>query len=116
MAQTTKKKKTNTKGKSPAKSESRANTAVAEPSGSFRREGAAICFVFAAMFVVIGIFAHDGFVVGWICSLLKGLFGYGFWVCAPVFILVADPASGGRLRPCCCRSWSARLWMFCCRI
>ena len=109
MAQTTKKKKTNTKGKSPAKSESRANTAVAEPSGSFRREGAAICFVFAAMFVVIGIFAHDGFVVGWICSLLKGLFGYGFWVCAPVFILVAVILGFHKGRPVVWRTTAALL-------
>lgn len=109
MAQTTNKKKTNTKGKNRSKSESRAKTTTAEPTGSFKREGAAICFVFAAMFVVIGIFAHDGFVVGWICSLLKGLFGYGFWVCAPVFILVAVILGFHRGRSVAWRSTAALL-------
>lgn len=56
--------------------------------------------MFAAVLVVIGIFAHDGVVVGWLCSLLKGLFGYGFWICAPVFLLAAYILAFNRERPC----------------
>lgn len=89
MAQTANRKKTNTKGKSAAKSGGKAKTAATAQPRPIRREVAAICLVFSAMLVIIGIFAHDGFVVGWLCTLLKGLFGYGFWVCAPVFILAA---------------------------
>ncbi len=109
MAQTTNKKKTNTKGKHVAKSGSKAKTAAAVQPKPIRREVAAICLIFAAMLIIIGMFAHDGFVVGWLCSLLKGLFGYGFWVCAPVFILAAVILGFHRGRPVAWRTTAALL-------
>ena len=110
MAQTSNKKKTNTKGKSTAKSGGKAKTAAAAAQPRpIRREVAAICFVFAAMLVIIGVFAHDGFVVGWLCSLLKGLFGYGFWVCAPVFVLAAVILGFHKGRPVAWRTTAALL-------
>ena len=111
MAQTANKKKTNTKGKSSAKSGGKAKTASASATQPrpIRREIAAICFAFAAMLVIIGIFAHDGFVVGWLCALLKGLFGYGFWVCAPVFVLTAAILGFHKGRPVAWRTTAALL-------
>lgn len=61
------------------------------------------------MLVIIGMFAHDGFVVGWLCSLLKGLFGYGFWVCAPVFVLAAVILGFHKGRPVAWRTTAALL-------
>ena len=110
MAQTSNKKNTNTKGKSTAKSGGKAKTAAAAAQPRpIRREVAAICFVFAAMLVIIGMFAHDGFVVGWLCTLLKGLFGYGFWVCAPVFVLAAVILGFHKGRPVAWRTTAALL-------
>ena len=111
MAQTANKKKTNTKGKSSAKSGGKAKTASASATQPrpIRREIAAICFVFTAMLVIIGIFAHDGFVVDWLCTLLKGLFGFGFWVCAPVFVLTAVILGFHKGRPVAWRTTSALL-------
>ena len=110
MAQTANKKKTNTKGKSSAKSGGKAKTAAAATQPRpIRREIAAICFAFAAMLVIIGMFAHDGFVVGWLCTLLKGLFGYGFWVCAPVFVLAAVILGFHKGRPVAWRTTAALL-------
>lgn len=74
-----------------------------------QRIAAAVCFLFAAVLVVIGIFAHDGVVVGWLCSLLKGLFGYGFWICAPVFLLAAYILGIHRDEPCTWRMTAALL-------
>lgn len=99
MAQTAKKKKSNSSGKGQSASAKRpsSNQKTADAS---KRMIAAACFAFAAVLVVIGIFAHDGVVVGWLCDLLKGLFGYGFWICAPVFILVAYILAFCRDEPC----------------
>ena len=99
MAQTAKKKKSNSSGKGKSTSAKRpaSNQKTADAS---KRMIAAACFAFAAVLVVIGIFAHDGVVVGWLCDLLKGLFGYGFWICAPVFILAAYILAFCKDEPC----------------
>lgn len=89
MAQTSNKKKTNGTAKKNSQPQSSGKNVRESEDKSVQRIIAAVCFVFAAVLVVIGIFAHDGVVVGWLCSLLKGLFGYGFWICAPVFLLAA---------------------------
>ena len=111
MAQTANKKKTNTKGKSTGKSGDKPKPAAASATQPrpIRREIAAICFAFAALLMIIGIFAHDGFVVDWLCALLKGLFGYGFWVCAPVFVLTAVILGFHKGRPVAWRTTSALL-------
>lgn len=105
MAQTSTKKKTNTSQKkgSQTQAKSRKDAAPAPESKSAQRIIAAVCFLFAAVLVVIGVFAHDGVVVAWLCSLLKGLFGYGFWVCAPVFLLAAYILAFRRERKCAWR-------------
>lgn len=111
MAQTSTKKKTNTSQKkgSQTQAKSRKDAAPAPESNSAQRIIAAVCFLFAAVLVVIGVFAHDGVVVAWLCSLLKGLFGYGFWVCAPVFLLAAYILAFHRERKCAWRLTAALL-------
>ena len=93
MAQTTKNKNTkskqNTKSSASSKGKQGKSKTQEQEKRPIRREVSAAVSAFAALLVILGIFAGDGFVVGWICSLLKGLFGYGFWICAPVFILIA---------------------------
>lgn len=100
MAQTASKKKSNNSGKKPSSSPAKKPNNTEPATNPARRIIAAACFLFAAVLVVIGIFAHDGVVVGWLCSLLKGLFGYGFWICAPVFILAAFILGFNRDKPC----------------
>lgn len=100
MAQTASKKKSNNSGKKPLSSPAKKPNNTEPETNPAQRIIAAACFLFAAVLVVIGIFAHDGVVVGWLCSLLKGLFGYGFWICAPVFILAAFILGFNRDKPC----------------
>ena len=100
MAQTATKKKSNNAGKKPSSSAAKKPNNTEPETNPAQRIIAAACFLFAAVLVVIGIFAHDGVVVGWLCSLLKGLFGYGFWICAPVFILAAFILGFNRDKPC----------------
>lgn len=100
MAQTATKKKSNNSGKKPPSSPAKKPNNTEPETNPAQRIIAAACFLFAAVLVVIGIFAHDGVVVGWLCSLLKGLFGYGFWICAPVFILAAFILGFNRDKPC----------------
>ena len=100
MAQTATKKKTNNSGKKQSSAPSKRPQNEPAENKSAQRIIAAVCFLFAAVLVVIGIFAHDGVVVGWLCALLKGLFGYGFWICAPVFLLAAYILGFHRDEPC----------------
>lgn len=100
MAQTATKKKSNSTGKNQPSQSAKKPNSTESATNPARRIIAAACFLFAAVLVVIGIFAHDGVVVGWLCSLLKGLFGYGFWICAPVFLLAAYILAFNRERPC----------------
>ncbi len=109
MAQTATKKKSNNSSKKQSSERAKKPKNTPEESSGVQRIIAAVCFMFAAVLVVIGIFAHDGVVVGWLCSLLKGLFGYGFWICAPVFLLAAYILGIDRERPCTWRLTAAVL-------
>ncbi len=109
MAQTATKKKSNNSGKKQSSAPAKKPKNSAEEDSGVQRIIAAACFLFAAVLVVIGIFAHDGVVVSWLCSLLKGLFGYGFWICAPVFLLAAYILGVHRERPCTWRMTAALL-------
>ena len=65
----------------------------------FRREiGAAVCLLLA-FFAAIGYFRLDGVVINWFCILLKGLFGYGFWLATPALLLAAWILAFHRGRP-----------------
>ncbi len=110
MAQTKTKKTTNTKNsKSTSAKKSSSAKSAAPQSKPIRREVFAVVSLFAAMIVGIAMFSDEGIVIGAIGGLLKGLFGYGFWVCAPVFILVAVILGFHHGRPVSFRTTSALL-------
>ncbi len=111
MAQSTNtKKKTNTgtKAKSNTKASSNTKNAKAEVKKQpIRREVAAVVFAFLALLTIIAMFSSDGLVVGAIGNVLKGFVGYGFWICALVFILVACIQGFHRGRPVAWRTFGA---------
>ena len=107
MAQTATKKKTNGTGKKSSGGRQSAPKKPEREENPARRIIAAACLAFTAVLVVIGIFAHDGVVVSWLCSLLKGLFGYGFWICAPAFLLAAYTLGFHRDEPAAWRTTAA---------
>ncbi len=111
MAQTKNKKTTtkNTARSGQTKSKQQPKTAAKTQPQPIRREVAAIVSVFAALLTGISIFSSDGIVVGAISSVLKGLFGYGFWACAPVLVLVAVIQGFHHGRPVVFRTTSAFL-------
>ena len=106
MAQSTNtKKKTNTGTK--AKSSAKASPKVESKKQPVRREITAVVFAFVALLTLIGMFSNDGLVVGGLGSFLKGIVGYGFWVCAFVFILIACIQGFHRGRPVAWRTFAA---------
>ncbi len=110
MAQT-KSKKTSTKQKSKtAQTKSKQSAKTSEPQAKpVRREVFAFVFAFAALVTVFSIFSTEGFVVGGISNLMRGLVGYGYWVCVPVFILAAVILGFHKGRPVAFRLTSALL-------
>ena len=68
MAQTATKKKTNNSGKKQSSAQAKKPQNAPCEDKNVQRIIAAVCFLFAAVLVAIGIFAHDGVVVGWLCA------------------------------------------------
>jgi len=60
-----------------------------EPAKPIRRELGAVIFLFLGVFTVISYFNNDGAFIVFFTDLLLGLVGWGFWICAPVFLLVS---------------------------
>ena len=107
MAQTSSTKKkanSNTKSKAKPSAKASANTTAKKP---IRREVTAFVFGFLALLTIISMFSSDGLIVGAISGFLKGILGYGFWVCALVFILVACIQGFHRGRPVAWRTTAA---------
>lgn len=104
MAQTAANKKSKSAAAKKAPAQKKKEQLPPETRDGTGRLIAAACFGFAAVLVVIGIFAENGFVVRWLCNFLKGLFGYGFWLCAPVFACQAYIFASHRDRRCSLRT------------
>ena len=80
-------KKTDTKGKNSGKA---ANTVPPEPPAApINREIAAFVFFFIAVFIIISYFNTEGAVIAFAANLIKGLFGWGYWLSAPAFLAAA---------------------------
>ncbi|MCI7741495.1 MAG: DNA translocase FtsK [Clostridiales bacterium] len=80
-------KKTDTKGKSGGKA---ANTVPPEPPAApINREITAFIFFFIAVFIIISYFNTEGAVIAFAANLIKGLFGWGYWLSAPAFLAAA---------------------------
>ena len=80
-------KKTDTKGKNSGKA---ANTVPPEPPAApINREITAFVFFFIAVFIIISYFNTEGAVIAFAANLIKGLFGWGYWLSAPAFLAAA---------------------------
>ena len=60
-----------------------------EPPQPIRRELTGLVFLLLAALVGISLFNTDGAVVVFVANLLKGMLGWGFWLCGPVFLFCA---------------------------
>ena len=101
------KSKTNSKGKASSKP---VNTAPPEePVLPIRRELCAVLFLFLAVFIAISYFKPEGSFILFFANLIKGLVGWGYWLCAAVFLMVAVILGFHRGRPVMLRSFCALL-------
>ena len=101
------KSKTNTKSKANSKP---VNTAPPEePVLPIRRELCAVLFLFLAVFIAISYFKPEGSFILFFANLIKGLVGWGYWLCAAVFLMVAVILGFHRGRPVMLRSFCALL-------
>ena len=101
------KSKTNTKSKANSKP---VNTAPPEePVLPIRRELCAVLFLFLAVFIAISYFKPEGSFILFFTNLIKGLVGWGYWLCAAVFLMVAVILGFHRGRPVMLRSFCALL-------
>lgn len=81
----------------------------AEPPKPIRREIWGVVFLCLAAFMVISYFNTDGAFIAFFANLLKGLIGWGFWLAAPAFLLIALILFFHRGRPVDLRITSALL-------
>ena len=77
------------------KSDSRAKKAASqqmepplEPPKPIRKEVSGVVFLCLAAFMIISYFNTDGAFIAFFAKLIKGLIGWGFWIAAPVFLLI----------------------------
>lgn len=114
MAQS-KKNSTASKNKSKTNSKSKANSKPVntappeEPVLPIRRELCAVLFLFLAVFITISYFKPEGSFILFFANLIKGLVGWGYWLCAAAFLLVAVILGFHRGRPVMLRSFCALL-------
>lgn len=65
----------------------------------FRREAGAVVCLLLAIFASFGYFHMEAIFIDFFCALLKGLFGYGFWLVPPALLLGAYILAFHRGRP-----------------
>jgi len=73
------------------------------------RKAAALLFGVLGVLTVIGLFPGEGSVVVAVCDAVKGLVGWGFWLCPPAFILSALVLGWGNEKTAVLRTVSALL-------
>ena len=78
------KKKTNTKAE-PARS--RRKAAQPQPSRIPQRIAGAVVCMLLALCIAVSYFGSDAVLLSMLATLLRGLFGYGYWLCAPVLVI-----------------------------
>ena len=69
------------------------------PRGFPSRSIGAVVFVFLFILAVVSYFNTDGTVILFFSNLIKGLIGWGFWLMAPLFLLVAVILATNKDRP-----------------
>ena len=92
MASTNQKKTTSKKkaaGKKPAAKQAAAKKPAQSQSRPVRREVGGLVLVVLMLCTVVSYFGVNAILVDWLAKLLKGLFGYGYWIAAPAMLLAA---------------------------
>ena len=88
MADSTQKKTTTAKKKTAGKkSGSSRSGAKAPQKRPIRREVGGAVLLVLALFTAVSYFKVSALFIDWFAALLKGLFGYGYWLAAPVMLL-----------------------------
>ena len=100
MAKASAKTKKTTSRKSTTPKKAQAPVMPPEPPKGFpSRSIGAVVFVFLFILAVVSYFNTDGTVILFFSNLIKGLIGWGFWLMAPVFLLVAAILGTNKDRP-----------------
>ena len=94
MASTTQKKTTTQKSgaskSSASKSGSSRSKKPSQPQKRpIRREVGGVVLLVLALFAAVSYFGVSAIFIDWFAALLKGLFGYGYWLAAPALLLAA---------------------------
>nr|WP_326125723.1 DNA translocase FtsK [uncultured Oscillibacter sp.] len=88
MAATTQKKSTSARSGS-GKGSSRSKKPATPQKQPIRREVGGIVLLVLTLSVLVSYFGVSAIFIDWFAVLLKGLFGYGYWLCAPAMLLSA---------------------------
>ncbi len=89
----------NTRASAASANRTRTTTKAQDPKRPIRREvGAAICLVLA-LFSAFGYFHIEALFIDAFCALLKGLFGYGYYIVPPVLLVAFYVLAFHRGRP-----------------
>ncbi len=80
-----------------------------EPVVPIRRELGGVFFLFLSLVIVISYFRNEGAFVQDFSDIVKGYAGWGYWLSAPVFLLIAYILFFHRGRPVVLRSFCAFL-------
>ena len=78
-----------------------------EPIVPIRREIGGVFFLFLALVIAISYFHNDGAFVRYFSDLVRGFAGWGYWLTAPVYLLIAFILFFHRGRPVVLRSFCA---------
>ena len=101
MASSTQKKTTKKKNTRSAK--------TPPPKRPVRREVTGSILLVLALCVCVGYFGANALFIDWLAALLKGVFGYGYWLAAPALVLTGMILLLHRGRPVLLRAVCALL-------
>ena len=104
MASSTQK-KTTTK-KSGSRSGSRTAKGKQPQKRPIRREVGGVILLVLALCVLVSYCGVQAILIDLLAKLLKGLFGYGYWLACCCTGAARSPC--GPPAPCCCRCWQER--------
>ena len=100
--------RSSTSSKSTQSSKKTASAIKPQPK-PFRREVGAVVCLLLAFFAAFGYFNVHALFIDFFVGLLKGLFGYGFWIAPPMLLVAAYVLGFHRGRPVRLRLWCTLL-------